>query len=100
VAGLDEAHAVLVQAQAVFLRYLRQADLLRCASKESASSTAVWLRNRHRGSVRSAHRLVRLAKRVDAASETRRAGVAYRTCRTPPLSVGDRNRASSQVYQP
>jgi hypothetical protein len=69
VAGLDEAHGLLVRAQAVYLRYLRQVDLLRCASKASASSSAVWLRDRHRGSVRSVHRLVRLAKRIDAAPD-------------------------------
>jgi hypothetical protein len=47
VAGLDEAHAVLVQAQAVFLRYVRQVDPQRAASKESTSSTAVWMRGHH-----------------------------------------------------
>ena len=67
VAGLDEAHAVLVQAQAVFLRYVRQVDLHRAASKASASSTAVWLRDRHLVSIGSAHKWVRLAKRVAAA---------------------------------
>jgi hypothetical protein len=76
VAGLDEAHAVLMEAQAVFLRYARQVDLLRCASKASASSTAVWMRDRHRVSIGSAHRWVRLAKRVDAAPDVVGAAVA------------------------
>jgi hypothetical protein len=43
-AGLDAAYELLVEAQAVFLRYLRQADLLRAGSREAASSTSVWLR--------------------------------------------------------
>jgi hypothetical protein len=51
----------------VVLRYARRLDLLRAASKHSASSTAVWYRNRHRVGIRSTHRLVRIAKRVEAA---------------------------------
>jgi len=69
VAGFDAAHGLLVEAQAVVLRYARQVDLLRAASRQSASSTAVWYRNRHRVAIRSAHQLVRIAKRVAAAPE-------------------------------
>jgi hypothetical protein len=69
VAGFDAAHALLVEAQAVVLRYARQLDLVRAARMLGASSTAVWYRNRHRVAVRSAHRLVRIAKRVAAAPD-------------------------------
>ena len=69
VAGFDVAHGLLVEAQAVLLRYARQVDVLRAASKDSACSAAVWYRGRHRIGIRSAHRLVRIAKRVEAAPE-------------------------------
>lgn len=75
-AGLDAAYELLVEAQAVFLRYLRQADLLRAGSREAASSTSVWLRNRHRAGIRTTHRWVQVAKRIDRAPQVVGEGVA------------------------
>jgi len=76
VAGFDAAHGLLVEAQAVVLRYARQVEMLRAASKDSASSVAVWYRDRHRVGIRSAHRLARVAKRVAAAPDVVGAAVA------------------------
>jgi hypothetical protein len=67
VVGFDEAHALRLEAEAVTLRLIRQIDKVKTASAVSASSAAVWYRNRHRISIRTAHRWVKVAKRVDAA---------------------------------
>jgi hypothetical protein len=75
VAALDLVHAVRVEAEALTLRLLRQLDLRKAASAVSASSAAVWYRNRHRVAIRSTHRWVRVAKRIDAAPEVVGAGV-------------------------
>jgi hypothetical protein len=69
VAGLDQLQALMVEAQAAMLRFLREIDARKAASAVAASSTAVWYRNRHRVGIRSAHRLVQLAKRVAAAPQ-------------------------------
>jgi len=69
VATLDQAHGLRVEAEALMLRLLRQIDVQRRASVVSASSASVWYRDRHRVAIRSAHRLVRIAKRVEAAPE-------------------------------
>jgi hypothetical protein len=67
VAAVDLAHALRIEADAVSLRLLREFDARNAAAAAGASSAAVWCRNRHLVSIRSAHRLIRLAKRVDAA---------------------------------
>jgi hypothetical protein len=69
VAAVDEAHGLVVEAQALLLRLLRQVDVEKTASAVSASSAGVWYRNRHRVAIGSAHRFVRIAKRVAAAPE-------------------------------
>jgi hypothetical protein len=76
VAALDLAHALRVEAEAVSGRLLREIDVRKTASAVGASSAAVWYRNRHLVSIRSAHRLVRLAKRIDAAPQVVGEGVA------------------------
>jgi hypothetical protein len=58
------------------VRFVREIDVRRTASRFSASSASVWLRSRHRVSIRSAHKLVRLAKRIDAAPAVVGDGVA------------------------
>jgi len=63
------AEVLLVEANAVLLRFAREVDARGIAKGEGASSTAVWLRNRHRMSIRSAHRLVKFAGEVDAAPD-------------------------------
>ena len=67
VAGVDAVQALVVEAQATLVRFVREIDVRRTAARHGASSAAVWLRNRHLVSIRSAHQLVRLAKRIDAA---------------------------------
>ena len=69
VTAVDRAHALVVEAQAVLLRLLQQVDVRKTASAVSASSAGVWYRNRHRVAIRSAHRLVRIANRVEAAPQ-------------------------------
>jgi hypothetical protein len=69
VAAVDEAHGLVVEAQALLLRLLRQVDVEKTASAVSASAAAVWYRNRHRVGIGGAHRIVRVAKRVAAAPE-------------------------------
>jgi len=69
VAALDQAHGLRSEAEALLLRLLRQIDVQKSASAVSASSAGVWYRNWHRIGIRSAHRLVRIAKRVEAAPE-------------------------------
>jgi hypothetical protein len=69
VAAFDEAHALRVEIDALILRLLRQIDVEKTASAVSASSAAVWYRNRHRVGIGGAHRLVRVAKRVAAAPD-------------------------------
>src|SRR5918997_666066 len=67
VAGFDAVQALAVELDAVLLRFAREVDARGIAKDEGASSTAVWIRNRHRVAIRSAHRLVRIAAEVDAA---------------------------------
>jgi hypothetical protein len=69
VTAVDQAHGLVVEAQSLLLRLLRQVDVQKRASAASASSAAVWYRNRHRVGIGGAHRLVRIAKRVAAAPE-------------------------------
>jgi len=76
VAALDEAHALRLEVEAVTLRLIRQVEKVKSASALAASSAAVWYRNRHRISIRSAHRWVKVAKRVDAAPAVVGDGVA------------------------
>jgi hypothetical protein len=76
VAGFDALHALTVEAQAALVRFTVEIDARKAASKASASSTGVWYRNRHRVGIRSAHRLVRLAKRIEAAPAVVAEGVA------------------------
>jgi hypothetical protein len=75
VAALDEAHALRLEVEAVALRLIRQIEKEKTAAA-SASSAAVWYRNRHRISIRSAHRWVKVAKRIDAAPDVVGVGVA------------------------
>jgi len=75
-AALDEAHALRLEVEAVTLRLIRQIEKVKSASALAASSAAVWYRNRHRISIRSAHRWVKVAKRVDAAPAVVGDGVA------------------------
>jgi hypothetical protein len=67
VAGVDVVQTLAVEVQATLVRFVREIDVRRTAAEHSATSAAVWLRNRHLVSIRSAHKLVRLAKRIDAA---------------------------------
>jgi hypothetical protein len=67
VAGFDALHALAVEVQAALVRFMREIDARRSASRFGASSTAVWYRNRHLVSIHGAHKLVRLAERIDAA---------------------------------
>jgi hypothetical protein len=76
VVAVDQANALVVEAQALLLRLLRQVDVEKTASAVSASSAAVWYRNRHRVAIGGAYRLVRVAKRVAAAPEVLGAAVA------------------------
>jgi hypothetical protein len=76
VAGVDALHALAVEVDAALVRFVRELDARRAASRYGASSVAVWLRNRHLVSIRSAHKLVRLAKRIDAAPSVVGDGVA------------------------
>jgi hypothetical protein len=69
VAAFDLAHTVRVEAGAVSVRLLREIDARKTGSRYSASSAAAWYRNRHRISIRNAHGLVRLAKRIEAAPD-------------------------------
>jgi hypothetical protein len=55
-----------VEAQVALVRFTLEIDARKAASNTSASPTGVWYRNRHRVGIRSAHRLVRLAKRIAA----------------------------------
>jgi hypothetical protein len=75
-AGFDALHALTVQAQAALVRFTVEIDARKAASKASASSTSVWFRDRHRVGIRSAYRLVRLAKRIEAAPAVVGDGVA------------------------
>jgi hypothetical protein len=86
VAALDLAHELRLEVEAVTLRLLREIDLRKTASVVSASSAAVWYRDRHRVAIRSAHRLVRLAKRVEAAPAVLGEAVA---CGTVNLDQAD-----------
>jgi hypothetical protein len=74
--GVDAVQALAVEAQATLVRFVREIDARRMAVKHSAASAAVWLRNRYLVSIRSAHQLVRLAKRIDAAPSVVGDGVA------------------------
>ena len=65
--AVDVVQALVVEANAVLLRLVREVDARGVAKEQGASSTAVWLRDRHRVSVRSAHRLVKTAAALDAA---------------------------------
>ena len=67
VAAFDEAHALKREAEAIVLRLVRQIDHERTASTVAASSAAVWYRNRHRPAIRTTHRWVQVARRVDRA---------------------------------
>ena len=68
VAAFDQAHLLRCEADAILLRMVRQIDREKAADAVAATSTAVWYRNRHRVSIRTAHRWLRVAKRVAAAS--------------------------------
>jgi hypothetical protein len=76
VAGVDALQDLVVEAQAALVGFVREVDARGTAAVFGASSAAVWLRNRHRISIRSAHRLVRLARRIDAAPAVVGEGVA------------------------
>jgi hypothetical protein len=76
VAGFDALHALTVEAQAALVRFTVEIDARKAASRVGASSTSVWWRNRHRVGIRSAHRLVRLARRIEAAPAVVGEGVA------------------------
>jgi hypothetical protein len=67
VAAFDAAQAMVVELNAVLLRLVREIDARGIAKGEGASSTAVWIRNRYRVSIRYAHRLVKTAAEVHAA---------------------------------
>jgi hypothetical protein len=67
VAAFDAAQALAVELDAVRLGLIREIDVRGVAKGEGASSTAVWIRNRHRVGIRSAHRLVTLAAELDGA---------------------------------
>jgi hypothetical protein len=79
VAGVDAVQALVMEAQATLVRFVREVDVRRTAAKHSATSAAAWLRSRHLVSIRSTHRLVRLAKRIDAAPAVVGEGVATGT---------------------
>ena len=65
--AVDLAQALVVEANAVLLGLVREVDARGIAKEQGASSTAVWLRDRHRVSVRSAHRMVKTAAELDTA---------------------------------
>src|SRR5262245_27553847 len=69
VAAFDAAHALKVEAEAIMLRLVRQIDRERTASAVAAPSAAVWYRNRHRPAIRTTHRWVQVARRVDRAPQ-------------------------------
>jgi hypothetical protein len=79
VAGVDAVQAMAVEVQATLVRFVREIDVRRMAAGHSATSASAWLRNRHLVSIRSAHKLVRLAKRIDAAPAVVGDGVASGT---------------------
>ena len=67
VAAVDLARALVVEADAVVQRLVREVDARGVAKVEGASSTAVWLRNRYRMSIQAARRITKTAAKVDAA---------------------------------
>ena len=76
VAGIDALQALRVEVDAALVRFVREFDARRTALSLGASSAAVWLRNRYLVSVYGATRLVRLARRIDAAPAVVGDGVA------------------------
>jgi hypothetical protein len=56
-AGFDALHALVTEAQAALVRFVREIEVRKTAAAHSASSAAVWYRNRHRVAIRSTHRL-------------------------------------------
>jgi hypothetical protein len=69
VAGLDALVPWLVRVEAALLAWVREVDVQRIARRDGATSAAVWLRNRYRMSISTAHRYVKLAAAVDAAPQ-------------------------------
>jgi hypothetical protein len=70
IASLDATHVLAQRLATVQLALVRELDGRGLAVAQGASSTAVWLRERHRLSGRSAHQLVQLAATIDAAPPT------------------------------
>jgi hypothetical protein len=63
--GLDLLHALAQQVAAVQLALVREVDARAVATRQGATSTKVWLRDRLRVSGASADRMVRLAVALD-----------------------------------
>jgi hypothetical protein len=94
VAALDQAQALAVELNAVLLRLVREIDARGIAKSAGASSTAVWIRNRYRVSIRYAHRLVRTAAEVDTAPPVVGAAMAAGAVNTDQAEVIVRSLAS------
>jgi hypothetical protein len=67
VADLDQLVAWIAQAEAALLARIRELDGQGIARRDGATSAAVWLRNRYRMALPTAHRYVKLAAAVDTA---------------------------------
>ncbi|HET8680634.1 MAG TPA: DUF222 domain-containing protein [Micromonosporaceae bacterium] len=76
IGSLDELHVAEQRLAATKLALVREVDGRGLAVAQGASSTAVWLRDRLRMSIRDARRLVELAAAVDAAPAVVREGLA------------------------
>jgi Domain of unknown function (DUF222) len=76
IASLDAVHQAQQRLAAVQLTLVRELDARGVAVTQGASSTPVWLRERLRMSIRSAHRLVRLAAALDRAPGVLREALA------------------------
>ena len=69
VADLDVLVSWMAQAEAALLTRVREVGAQGIAHRDGASSPAVWLRNRYRMAISTAHRYVKLAAAVDAAPQ-------------------------------
>lgn len=76
VADLDALYALRVELEATWLAHIRELEGRGIPQRDGATSAQVWLRNRYRIGLPSAHRLVKLAAAVDSAPEPVRDAVA------------------------
>jgi Domain of unknown function (DUF222) len=76
VTAFDQVQALVVEANAVLVRLVREIDARAVANRAGAANTAVWIRDRHRVSVRAAHRLVKTAADLEGAPDVLGSAVA------------------------